>query len=566
MQNLRGGEPQHFIARLRTAEVVLEDAHHVGQLVVVAVALLYVPFALADEGVVLALSYLAHYLRIELAVVDGLLTRGIGINVACQLHHHESAAARLVFQWQQRVGGGAEGSIALLLLEGGGVELALLHVGALYEVFQEGGLCLRDLVVLVDVDEQEPAQCPKGLLLVREVYAVDVECHQLAGQQHPHEGGLARALPAHEHQHHLGAVHGVHACLPLAHHRAHPHLEVVAPARRCCRHAVGQLAQAVATVPLGQRVEPLAHGVVGRDKIGVDDAFQVLRPYLDALADSGVVDGISHLVGQWLPPQLVAVLLLHLHLARHAIAAEHVAALEEAIHQLLVHERALYGVLCAEAVLAVGILKRRAYQRFLQVVVAQFERELRGQLLVDTRLSASDGQPHHVVFRRLFGTEGQFTAHEVELCGIHLASRIAWQHLRVERHFTGFADDGGRQVGQWLRGLIHQHGLYGGVEEHLRVAADAEPLGAVGHHLLGLHTRRGLHIFCRPPVGILSEQGHLCCVFGQTAACQLVGQEHLQRLSAAANERQHGLRPQVHALAQPLQHIPALFHAQRQQH
>ena len=86
------------------------------------------------------------------------------------------------------------------------------------------------------------------------------------------------------------------------------------------------------------------------------------------------------------------------------------------------------------------------------------------------------------------------------------------------------------------------------------------------YHLFWLDARRGQRILRRPLVSILLKQSHLRLVCRQTAACELIGDEHFQRTTAAADERQQRLAPQVHHAAQLFQRLDTLPDAERQQH
>ena len=158
---LRGTHQQHLVASLWLAEVVFEEAHHVGGLVIVAVLGDDLLFALTREGIFLAILNLIDNLGVELRVVYLPISLSISINDAVDLDHHIAAAAALVLQRNQRVCRRAEGGIALALLESRRVEFALLHIGTLDEVLEEGRLCLANLIILIDIDEQETAQGPE---------------------------------------------------------------------------------------------------------------------------------------------------------------------------------------------------------------------------------------------------------------------------------------------------------------------------------------------------------------------------------------------------------------------
>ena len=106
---------QHLVACLRFAEVVLKETHHVGHLVVVAVLGYNLLFAITREGIFLAMFYLVDYLRIKLLIVNPLVSLCISIYHIVDLYNQVTAAATLVLQWYQRIGGGTESGIALLL-------------------------------------------------------------------------------------------------------------------------------------------------------------------------------------------------------------------------------------------------------------------------------------------------------------------------------------------------------------------------------------------------------------------------------------------------------------------
>ena len=179
---LRRHHQQCLAASNGFAEVVAEDADHIRHLVVLGAHLYYQSFALAIEVAVFSTTNLSQCLGVQLLIVDGFVALCRGVYHACHLDHHIAARTRLVLQRRQRVGGGYERCIALQLLVGGLVHLALLHVCALYEVLQVGCLRLGNLVELVDVDEQKTTQRVQGFLLVGEVDTVNIELPQLLWQ------------------------------------------------------------------------------------------------------------------------------------------------------------------------------------------------------------------------------------------------------------------------------------------------------------------------------------------------------------------------------------------------
>ena len=78
---------QHFVARLRLAEHVVEELHHGRHVVVVAVALRDAPFALPVEIVVFTIGDFLHHLRIQLLIVYLASAVDVGVYHARHLHH-----------------------------------------------------------------------------------------------------------------------------------------------------------------------------------------------------------------------------------------------------------------------------------------------------------------------------------------------------------------------------------------------------------------------------------------------------------------------------------------------
>ena len=68
-------------------EAVLEEADHIGHLVVVAVLDNDQLLALTCEGILLTVFYLVDYLCIELVIIYLLVALGISIYDIADLHH-----------------------------------------------------------------------------------------------------------------------------------------------------------------------------------------------------------------------------------------------------------------------------------------------------------------------------------------------------------------------------------------------------------------------------------------------------------------------------------------------
>ena len=167
------------------------------------------------EVVVYALVEFGLGLGEELLVVD--VAREV--DGSCELHTEEATAARGVCQHVSLVGGTDERGHALELFD-------VLAVGTLHLHRRQGDHVLeesllqrrRDLVELVEADEQELTHRLQRLFLLTDVELVGVAPLQLRRQQRLDEGGLVPALGRDEQGRHLVAVTLERGGLPLVYH------------------------------------------------------------------------------------------------------------------------------------------------------------------------------------------------------------------------------------------------------------------------------------------------------------------------------------------------------------
>ena len=205
------------------------------------------------------------------------------VDGARQLDGEKAARAGGVAQHVGEVGGGDERAEARHHLDMLAIRTLGLHHGQRQHVLQEALLYLRrDLVELVEVDEQHLRHHQQHLLLLRGLGRLRVAPLQLRRQQRLTERRLVPALLRDEQGYGRVAIARVLGGAPLADHRQEPRVEPLLPVGVPGGHGAGQLTDAVTAVPFAATLpQILPDGRVAGCIAGVDVALHILVPHVE---------------------------------------------------------------------------------------------------------------------------------------------------------------------------------------------------------------------------------------------------------------------------------------------
>ena len=233
---------------------------------------LHAPLLVGVEPVAEALPQFVAQLGVELVVVEAPRA---GVVDVVHLMAEPAPVARLVAEEPLLVARAAEGGQSVLLLAEAGVGPTLLHLLAGGQRLQFRDVAGRLQVYLLYLHQTVLGQCQVVVLRREGVVGVLPEVHaQLRGQQVAEEGGLVDALGADEYKNLVVRREVAH---PRGHRRHQPlvqrPLEIL---RLLGRDVTAQFLHAVATVPRGQCLDVLAHGVGQAREVGVEHVAHVL--------------------------------------------------------------------------------------------------------------------------------------------------------------------------------------------------------------------------------------------------------------------------------------------------
>ena len=224
--------------------------------------------------------YLAQRLGIELGVVYWRRH----VDGPVEIHTDEAAAPRRVAQHILHVARGDERCPARQFLDGSSPRALHLHRRQLHHILQKSLLQLRrDLVELVQIDEQQFRHRPQHLLLLCQLQTVAISPFQFRRQQPAAERALVETLVGDEQRHVAVAIQLPRLARPLRHHPQKPRVESLPPLRVLRRHRVGKPADMVVAVPAAHTFgEEVADGVETSDEVRPHIVSHVIKPHGDA--------------------------------------------------------------------------------------------------------------------------------------------------------------------------------------------------------------------------------------------------------------------------------------------
>ena len=315
----------HNFALFRLAETNLYYFHDVLLFHKTLVHLLQAGHLVVVEPIgCLLLTQLIEHLGIELlvvnlaCVVDELPLRNLQTDIA--------TIARSICQGMRIVGGSHKRGIARSVFLRGTIDGSSIYLAFRKRLLQRGMLTGADSLQLIQTYQQIVGQRHLLVKLVRQVQVVQEILAQMLGQQSFKEGGLAAALISNERRHYFVAVKSVHL-KPMGHSRTEPDAKISQLLGSDSRQSFKEFRHMVLSVPLWQRVQVVANGVIRAYLFRINKLHDVtlrIMPLADILALGTMDNAVLGLLGQRTEIRQLTVRRLcgELHLTVQLVATE----------------------------------------------------------------------------------------------------------------------------------------------------------------------------------------------------------------------------------------------------
>ena len=323
-------------------------------------------------------------LCIELAVVHGY----VRIDGSRHLHADETSVAREVGQQILVVACGNERGISAHFQNARSISLADAGRGFLQQVLQERLLGHADLVELVKVHQEETTQISFGIALAAEIQAVRIAEAEFGRKQDAAEGRFAIPLRTDEHRSRSIAMLLV-ASHPVRYHAQEPTVEQVTPMRMTAHYSVGQLTDAVTTIPFAQVVQIFLHGVVSGHIVRMQESVDVPVPSLDTFLQCLDGDAVSGTFVQGHETETDAVAFAVFQVIGHRIVTDFVSAFQELFQSQGRILFAGHGRPCPESLhLGIDIVESGTEARLIFIIGEMAQGAIHRLFLGDARLEA----------------------------------------------------------------------------------------------------------------------------------------------------------------------------------